>query len=167
MDRVPSSDSRHVDVVRCPACQAAVRPGSPWCSLCYADLRPKAPAPVRVPQPRVGASAYPAPVGQSAVAAAANGPHAGSTTMSHTSGGWPCGTCRTTVSIELSACPTCGSAFLESLKLDAQGRHRSVGAGEKSTAVRRSISRPVRLGLALLLGLLVAILVPVLLALLG
>ena len=27
--------------VRCPACTAYVRAGSEWCTLCYADLRPK------------------------------------------------------------------------------------------------------------------------------
>ena len=26
-------------VMRCPACAAALRPGAPWCTLCYADLR--------------------------------------------------------------------------------------------------------------------------------
>jgi hypothetical protein len=27
--------------VRCPSCSALVRAGSPWCTLCYADLRPQ------------------------------------------------------------------------------------------------------------------------------
>jgi hypothetical protein len=27
--------------VRCPKCSALVRAGSPWCTLCYADLRPQ------------------------------------------------------------------------------------------------------------------------------
>jgi hypothetical protein len=36
---------------RCPACGAAVRPGDPWCTLCYADLRPAAPPAVEVPVP--------------------------------------------------------------------------------------------------------------------
>jgi hypothetical protein len=34
--------------VRCPACTAYVRAGSEWCTLCYADLRPK---PVSPPEP--------------------------------------------------------------------------------------------------------------------
>jgi hypothetical protein len=29
---------------RCPRCSALVRAGSPWCTLCYADLRPQQPA---------------------------------------------------------------------------------------------------------------------------
>ena len=30
---------------RCPGCASAVRPGSPWCTLCFTDLRPPAPEP--------------------------------------------------------------------------------------------------------------------------
>jgi hypothetical protein len=40
--------------VRCPACTAHVRAGSEWCTLCYADLRPK-------PDPTPAASREPAP----------------------------------------------------------------------------------------------------------
>jgi len=42
--------SADVDNSRCPRCAALVRPGSQWCTLCYADLRP-APAPALVVQP--------------------------------------------------------------------------------------------------------------------
>jgi hypothetical protein len=34
---------------RCRACGAAVAPNAAWCSLCFADLRPPAPEPVREP----------------------------------------------------------------------------------------------------------------------
>jgi hypothetical protein len=40
--------------VRCPACTAYVRAGSEWCTLCYADLRPK-------PDPTPAVSDEPAP----------------------------------------------------------------------------------------------------------
>jgi hypothetical protein len=40
--------------VRCPACTAYVRAGSEWCTLCYADLRPK-------PDPIPSVSDEPAP----------------------------------------------------------------------------------------------------------
>ena len=40
--------------VRCPACTAYVRAGSEWCTLCYADLRPK-------PDPTPAVSHEPAP----------------------------------------------------------------------------------------------------------
>src|ERR1700710_1105487 len=102
----PPSDSDHVDVVRCPACHAGMRPGSPWCSLCYADLRPKAPTPVEVPRPRTKAPALiPASAGLSdaTISPTESDPAA--------AGGWPCGTCRTTVAIDLSSCPSCGGAF--------------------------------------------------------
>lgn len=38
---------------RCPSCGAGVVPGADWCSLCYADLRPRAeePAPEPVETP--------------------------------------------------------------------------------------------------------------------
>ena len=40
--------------VRCPACTAYVRAGSEWCTLCYADLRPK-------PHPTPAAPSEPVP----------------------------------------------------------------------------------------------------------
>lgn len=36
---------------RCPACGASVALNAPWCTLCYADLRPAQPAPQPVQQP--------------------------------------------------------------------------------------------------------------------
>jgi hypothetical protein len=33
-----------VTTVRCPACDAAVASGAPWCTLCFTDLRPAAPS---------------------------------------------------------------------------------------------------------------------------
>lgn len=38
--------------LRCPRCDAHVRPGADWCTLCYCDLRP-APPPVEL-QPEPG-----------------------------------------------------------------------------------------------------------------
>lgn len=45
---VSTSTSAHV---RCPRCDAQVRVGSDWCTLCYADLRPSSPAPEPVVDP--------------------------------------------------------------------------------------------------------------------
>jgi hypothetical protein len=50
--------------VRCPACTAYVRAGSEWCTLCYADLRPK-------PDPAAAASQLGAPDAGAAEAAQA------------------------------------------------------------------------------------------------
>ena len=46
-----------VTLTACPACGAALRPGAPWCTLCYADLR-TAPEPDHAPT--IGAYAEPA-----------------------------------------------------------------------------------------------------------
>jgi hypothetical protein len=51
--------------LRCPGCQALIRPDADWCTLCYADLRavPPEPVPVSVPVPvQVLVSAEPVPV---------------------------------------------------------------------------------------------------------
>jgi hypothetical protein len=37
--------------LRCPRCSATLRAGSEWCSLCFADLRPREPEPVLVGPP--------------------------------------------------------------------------------------------------------------------
>ncbi|MGH8890961.1 MAG: hypothetical protein ACRDV3_14530 [Acidothermaceae bacterium] len=48
--------SADFDNSRCPRCAAMVRPGSQWCTLCYADLRP---APVPVVEPAAEQAAQP------------------------------------------------------------------------------------------------------------
>jgi len=48
--------------VRCPHCGALLRAGSPWCSLCFTDLRP-APEPEAVPEVVPEAVPAPEPVG--------------------------------------------------------------------------------------------------------
>jgi len=45
--------------VRCPSCSAQVRAGSPWCTLCYADLRPQ-PVAVASADPAHGTATEPA-----------------------------------------------------------------------------------------------------------
>jgi hypothetical protein len=40
---------------RCPQCAAAVRPGAQWCTLCFADLRPRDAAPAE-PAPATAAA---------------------------------------------------------------------------------------------------------------
>ena len=57
---------------RCPSCGAAVRPGDPWCTLCWTDLRPK-PAPPPPPVPAPVTAPVAAPVGAGYVPAAQTG----------------------------------------------------------------------------------------------
>ncbi len=64
--------------VRCPRCAAAARPGSDWCTLCYADLRARAAEPVGpagvAPTAQAEAGAEPPPA-----AARGRGKHARAT----------------------------------------------------------------------------------------
>lgn len=93
---------------RCPACDAVVSDGSPWCTLCYADLRPE-------------------PV--TAYAVALNG-LAGSAAPLDTEGGekagepaatWPCTSCQTDVGFAEERCPYCGAGFLATIAEPAGG----------------------------------------------
>ena len=115
---------------RCPACSAAVSPGAPWCTLCYADLRPREPEAVE-PQPvAVGASApaasaaFTSPVEPVAVAPAvapallAPDPILDAPVVSaaevagREAAFWPCTGCGARVPMEDDACSTCGASFL-------------------------------------------------------
>lgn len=120
---------------RCPRCASLVRPGSQWCTLCYADLRP-APAPPPQPEPQPLppplATAQPAPAAASSdifdpltaplallergaedpapgLAPAAN-PVAQPATKQ---AGWPCASCGATVPLDDPTCTSCGAGFLE------------------------------------------------------
>jgi hypothetical protein len=107
---------------RCPKCSAAVKPGDPWCTLCYADLRPPAPpppAPVAAdpltdpltdppPPPALVPSVVRGPDPLTAPLAALDGPT------------WPCATCGATNRIDRDTCVGCGSPFLSALR-DAEG----------------------------------------------
>jgi hypothetical protein len=91
----------------CPACGAAVRAESPWCTLCYADLRPKAqepePEPLRLPEPEPVAAAVPVPPR----------PVPGDPPT------WPCTTCGAVNAMERSTCAGCGAGFLAAARDDS------------------------------------------------
>ena len=107
---------------RCPACNAAVTPGSPWCTLCYHDLR----APAAVPEPVLAASvpAVPAPVAAELPTAGlaptelAPDPILDAPVMvappvaRRELSAWPCPGCGTQVPIAENACTSCGRPFL-------------------------------------------------------
>lgn len=98
---------------RCPSCGAAVRAGDPWCTLCWADLRPPPP-----PAPPTPAPVIAAPV--AAVAAVATvdpltaplpvvlgeAPPAPTATAT-----WPCVECGVQNTLDLDACGVCTAPF--------------------------------------------------------
>jgi ribosomal protein L40E len=114
----------------CPSCGAALRPGAPWCTLCYTDLRPKVepePVPVAaepslpVTAPVGAAFGIPAadpltqpltdflPVQPSEEAAPAVEPTSAAT--------WPCTTCAAANPISEDSCSVCGQPFLAAMKV--------------------------------------------------
>jgi hypothetical protein len=98
--------------VRCPHCGAMLRAGAEWCTLCYADLRPKPePEPVAViaHEPSYAAGAAPA-----APADPLTAPH--STLDAAAPVGWPCTGCAAIVSFDEDTCPTCGARFLDGVR---------------------------------------------------
>jgi hypothetical protein len=114
---------------RCPHCGALLRSGAQWCTLCYADLRPKTePEPVAVTtrEPSyAGAAAPGAPVDRLitplsaleeaalAIARQADGNAAPEADGSIAPVGWPCTGCHGMVSFGEDVCPTCGTRFLD------------------------------------------------------
>ncbi len=120
-----------VPLTACSACGAALRPGAPWCTLCYADLRP---APEPDPVPTIGAYAEPAPdpltVSQPPVGTDPLGPT------------WPCSRCGGRNALTLDACTACGASFLAAVRDDGVALVVP-GIGDLMT-----MSRAKRLGLA-------------------
>lgn len=94
----------------CPACGAATKPGDPWCTLCFADLRPKpVPTPPRPVAPEQR-TAGPAASAATTSRAAANNPiTALSSGVVSTQPLAP--DAQTPVEIKAMSCPTCGDAM--------------------------------------------------------
>ena len=125
------------DPPRCPGCAAAVRPGAPWCTQCYLDLRaptPAAPAPVTPGAP----GAPVAPVAPVSVL-----PDGGPT--------WPCTACGAANPLSAAACAACRSPFLAGLRETDPPLLVLPGVGDVS-----ALSRGRRLGLAATAVLVVA-----------
>ncbi len=109
--------------VRCPHCGALLRSGAQWCTLCYADLRPKQeqpePEPVAVGtrEPSYAGGATPGdPVSALEAAAQALARQATPGTEPEPEAapvGWPCTGCGEIVSFDEDACPSCGTRFLD------------------------------------------------------
>lgn len=115
---------------RCPACGASVALGAPWCTLCYADLRPKpepasAPAPQPEPvsvgggpsAPMVDALGVIPPAPMPAGTVLTPDPHLDAPVMKASDiklaePGWPCRHCGSVVSMAEDNCPQCHTPFL-------------------------------------------------------
>lgn len=124
---------------RCPACAASVPEGAPWCTLCYADLRPvsapvpdvAAPAvpvdvlgelfpasaatvlladPVTEPEPQAQLLLHPEPQPQQAEPQQAEPQQAATESQPITS--WPCLACGEKVPLDATLCGHCGASFL-------------------------------------------------------
>jgi hypothetical protein len=116
-----------VTTARCPACGASVAPGAPWCTLCYADLRPApepAPQPAPEPQPAMaGGPAYdalgvlpPAPLPAGTVLPPdphLDAPVLRSADVRLAEPSWPCRSCGIRVAMSEDNCPKCHAPFLE------------------------------------------------------
>jgi hypothetical protein len=106
---------------RCPGCAAAVTPGAPWCTLCYADLRvPAATAAVEPAVPMAQYAPSMAAVSQSTLAALApdpilDGPVTKAPPVAGAQlAGWPCLRCGAIVPMDDDVCTGCGQPFLPS-----------------------------------------------------
>lgn len=118
----------------CPSCGATVRPGDPWCTLCWTDLRPPPPVPAAAPvdpltapldtvHAPVATAAPVAPVAPAPVAtvapvdpltaplAAVLGQPLAADPEAPSVPTWPCVECGGRSPLEAAACTTCGTPF--------------------------------------------------------
>ena len=145
----------------CPSCGAALRPDAPWCTLCYADLRPKprpAPEPAGPPPtaPAQAADGVPAPdpltqplvdfLPRAGAPEPAAVPAAAGTL-------WPCTACQALNPLAEELCSVCGKSFLAAIRTGDRPLLVLPLVGDVA-----ALGRGQRIGLAL--GLVVALLVP-------
>lgn len=150
---------------RCPRCGAHVRADAPWCTLCYADLRP-------APKPVAMAAASPASAAAEELAALAYDPLTAPLALVEAGGhgqvsggtptetaesaasekvsGWPCTRCDTVVSFDESVCSSCGTGFLDGAAGEPDFVQR-IGAGGISTGKQVMIIAGGTVGLVALL----------------
>ena len=151
----------------CPSCGAALRPGAPWCTLCYADLRPARPEP---PATVLLPAAPVAPASTASYGVAASDPLTQPLTAflpaqaapvvelpaqpaPPSTATWPCTRCASDNPFTASVCGTCGGAFLAALKDEEKPLLVLPLIGDVG-----KLSRGQRLGVAA--GVIAAIMVP-------
>ncbi len=100
----------------CPTCGSALRPGQPWCTLCYADLRP---APEPAPEPAREAAPEPSPEPERAPVTLPAGLVVDPVQPLPVAPAWPCTGCGSANPYDLDACAGCGQAFLAGARHDA------------------------------------------------
>ena len=127
-------------LLRCPDCAAVARPGAPWCTQCFLDLRP-APEPAPAPAAPVPVAAVPT----APVPAAAPDPAAPARPDALPDGDptWPCTACGSTTPLAADVCAACGSPFLAGLRATEPPLLVLPGVGDVA-----ALSRARRLGLA-------------------
>jgi hypothetical protein len=148
-----------VTTARCPACGASTVDGAPWCTLCYADLRPPAPSPAVEPVAQL--SATPVTAAQLPVSSVASETSAAPATPAQTTGvdlldpsldapvsvaadvprgpaTWPCSACGAAVALEHDSCPECATPFLAGAQPDLQLDLPLLGALRPLTATKAS-----------------------------
>lgn len=94
---------------RCPSCEATLRAGAPWCTLCFTDLRPP-PEPPPPPPPEPELDPLTAPL--EALGLPRRAPASPDAPVAT----WPCGTCGADSSLAAGACTACGAGFLHDLR---------------------------------------------------
>lgn len=147
---------------RCPKCGAAVKLGDPWCTLCYADLRPPAPPlGARPAAPRDSSALPPVALDPLEATYRPSPPDPLTAPLEALSGPtWPCTSCGTVNRMERETCSGCGLPFLSGLReqdgplleLPVVGDISRLGRGQRFALAGAVVL--VVLVLTLLLGLL-------------
>lgn len=126
---------------RCPHCSGAVKPDAPWCTQCWADLRP-------APEPTLASPGLPGLPGRPGLHVVPGEPRepagiAAGTAVRPAARGWPCAGCGTVNAVEHDACVACGMGFLAGMRQHDPPLLVLPGVGDIA-----KLSRGQRLGLA-------------------
>jgi hypothetical protein len=119
-----------VTSAQCSACGAAVAVGAPWCTLCFADLRPPVEAPLEAPAPPVAVAAGARPVSPPAALPPhpiLDAPVAKPADVKLAAPAWPCQECGKSVALDLTECDGCGAAFLGGTQVDVSLKLPGIG----------------------------------------
>ena len=141
---------------RCPACGASLRPGAPWCTLCYTDRR-AAQAPAPPPGPPAAVPLTTSTTAATTTAATATGPALGPEPLPASGASWPCGSCGAANALGDSACAACGAGFLAGLR-EAEGPLLELPVVGDLGAMSRAQRLGLAAGVVLLLSALVLLL---------